>query len=76
MDRRDQNGGILTDNIGSSGEIGELNCGKWWGGYYGWRWPHGARMIVEPSYVADSCAALMTGDIRWLDICHSQLDKL
>ena len=76
MDRRDQNGGILPDNIGPSGEIGELNGGKWWGGYYGWRWPHGARMMVEPSYVAGSCAALMTGDFSWLDLCRSQLDAL
>jgi hypothetical protein len=33
-------------------------------------------MIVEPSYVAGSCAALMTGDFSWLDLCRSQLDML
>ncbi len=76
MDHRDKNGGIVPDNIGPNGEIGELMNGKWWGGYYGWRWPHGARMIVEPSYVAGSCAALMTGDFSWLDLCRSQLDML
>jgi len=36
------NGGIIPDNIGLSGKIGEYMSGKWWGGYYGWRWPHGA----------------------------------
>ena len=76
MDHRDKNGGIVPDNIGPNGQIGELMNGKWWGGYYGWRWPHGARMIVEPSYVAGSCAALMTGDFSWLDLCRSQLDML
>ncbi len=76
IDHRDKNGGIVPDNIGPNGEIGELMNGKWWGGYYGWRWPHGARMIVEPSYVAGSCAALMTGDFSWLDLCRSQLDML
>ena len=76
MDRRDKNGGIVPDNIGPNGTVGELIDGKWWGGYYGWRWPHGARMIVEPSYVAGSCAALMTGDFSWLDLCRSQLDML
>ncbi len=76
VDRRDANGGILPDNIGPGGEIGELNRGKWWGGYYGWRWPHGARNIVEPAFVAGSCAALMTGDMSHLDLCRSQLDML
>lgn len=76
MQRRDQNGGIVPDNIGPNGQIGELVDGKWWGGYYGWRWPHGARNIVEGAYVAGSCAALMTGDMSWLDLCRSQLDLL
>jgi hypothetical protein len=76
MDRRDANGGIVPDNVGPMGRIGELIDGKWWGGYYGWRWPHGARNIVEPSLVAGSCAVLMTGDLSWLDLCRSQLDRL
>ena len=46
------------------------------GGYYGWRWPHGARTIVEPALVAGSCAALMTGDLSWLDLARSQMDML
>jgi len=76
MERRDQNNGIVPDNIGPNGTIGELIDGKWWGGYYGWRWPHGARNIIEGTYVAGSCAALMTGDMSWLDLCRSQLDML
>ncbi|MBD04789.1 MAG: hypothetical protein CME24_10645 [Gemmatimonadetes bacterium] len=76
MDRRDANDGIIPDNVGPSGQIGERMDGKWWGGYYGWRWPHGARNITEPAFVAGSCAALMTGDLSWLDLCRSQLDSL
>ena len=76
MNRRDANGGIMPDNVGPNGKIGELMGGKWWGGYYGWRWPHGSRNIVEPALVAGSCAALMTGDLSWLDLCRSQLDML
>ena len=76
MKRRDQNQGIMPDNIGPSGKTGELMNGKWWGGYYGWRWPHGARNNVEPALVAGSCALLMTGDFSWLDLCRSQLDLL
>ena len=76
VEHRDANDGIVPDNIGPSGEIGELMNGKWWGGYYGWRWPHGAVNIVEPAFVAGSCAALMTGDMSHLDLCRSQLDML
>lgn len=77
IERRDANGGIMPDNIGPSGRIGELMNGKWWGGYYGWRWPHGARNIIEPTFVAGSCAMLLTGgDDSWLDLCRSQLDLL
>ena len=74
--RRDANDGIMPDNIGPNGIIGELIGGKWWGGYYGWRWPHGARNIVEPTLVAGSCALLMTGDMSHLDLARSQLDML
>ena len=35
------NDGLCPDNVGPNGRIGELMGGKWWGGYYGWRWPHG-----------------------------------
>ena len=76
VERRDANRGIVPDNIGPGGQTGELMGGKWWGGYYGWRWPHGARNIVEPAFVAGSCAALMTGDMSHLDLCRSQLDML
>ncbi len=75
-DRRDRNGGIVPDNVGPNGAVGELMQGKWWGGYYGWRWPHGAKNIVEPAYVAGSCAVLLTGDFSHLDLCRSQLDMI
>ena len=71
-----KNNGIMPDNIGPDGTMGELMDGKWWGGYYGWRWPHGARNIVEPALVAGSCALLMTGDLAHLDLARSQLDML
>ena len=76
VERRDRNDGIVPDNIGPEGGIGELMKGKWWGGYYGWRWPNGAQNIVEPAFVAGSCAVLMTGDFSYLDLCRSQLDLL
>ena len=76
MERRDRNGGIMPDNIGTSGEIGEFNDGKWWGGYYGWRWPHGFMTIMEPITNAAMNAVLMTGDYSYLDLPRSQFDLI
>jgi hypothetical protein len=75
-DRTDRNDGITPDNVGLSGEIGEYNDGKWWGGYYGWRWPHGSKSIIEPLIVAGCNLTLMHGDTRYLDLGRSQIDML
>jgi len=76
MDRKDSNGGIMPDNIGTSGIIGEFNDGKWWGGYYGWRWPHGFMTIMEPITNAAMNAVLLTGDYKYLDLPRSQFDLI
>lgn len=75
-ERTARNNGIIPDNIGLSGKIGEYNDGKWWGGYYGWRWPHGSFSILEPLCVAGTNAAMLTGDLSQLDLARSQLDML
>lgn len=70
------NAGICPDNIGPSGQIGELMGGKWWGGYYGWRWPHGFMTIIQPLTVAAMNTVLLTGDLGYLDIPRGQLDRM
>jgi hypothetical protein len=70
------NGGLCPDNVGPSGRIGELMDGKWWGGYYGWRWPHGLMSIIQPLCIAAMNALLLTGDMRYLDIPRGQLDRM
>lgn len=74
-ERTARNGGLIPDNVGLSDVIGEYNDGKWWGGYYGWRWPHGFMTIVEPLLNAGMNAQLLTGDSRWLQLVRSQIDK-
>ncbi|QGQ94566.1 hypothetical protein EHS13_06540 [Paenibacillus psychroresistens] len=74
-ERTRQNGGIIPDNVGLSGEIGQYNDGKWWGGYYGWRWPHGFMTIIEPLTNACMNAVLLTGDMGQLDLARNQLDE-
>ena len=76
MAQKDRNNGILPDNIGPSGIAGERMNGKWWGGYYGWRWPHGARSLLESTLIAGCNAMLLTGDDSWLDLHRSQADLL
>lgn len=75
-DRIAANDGICPDNIGPSGKIGETMDGKWWGGYYGWRWPHGLHTIIEPLTIAAMNAVLLTGDMNYLDIPRGQLTRL
>jgi hypothetical protein len=75
-DRIKRNDGICPDNVGPSGEIGETMDGKWWGGYYGWRWPHGFPTIIEPLTIAAMNASLLTGDLSYLDIPRGQLDRM
>jgi hypothetical protein len=76
QERAVANGGIVPDNVGPTGKIGELMDGKWWGGYYGWRWPHGYLHILEPILIAASNALLLTGDDAWLDFPRSQMDHI
>ena len=73
-DRIRRNDGICPDNVGPSGAVGECMDGKWWGGYYGWSWPHGFPTIIEPLTVAAMNAVLLTGDMGYLDIPRGQLD--
>ena len=74
--RTEQNNGIVPDNIGLSGQIGEYMDGKWWGGYYGWRWPHGGTVLLEALTVAGQNAMLLTGDDQMLNLARSQFDHL
>jgi hypothetical protein len=76
VQRTEDNGGIMPDNIGPSGRVGELMDGRWWGGYYGWRWPHGAWIMLESTLIAGANATLLTGDPSWLDLHRSQADLL
>lgn len=75
-ERIQANGGLCPDNVGPNGLIGETLDGKWWGGYYGWRWPHGFMTIIEPLTIAAMNAVLLTGDTSYLDIPRGQLDRL
>jgi hypothetical protein len=71
MERVKNNGGILPDNVGPSGKIGEHRGGKWWGGYYGWRWPHGLFNQIESTLIGGTNAYLVSGDPKYLELPRS-----
>ncbi|MEM3046667.1 MAG: hypothetical protein QW057_06230, partial [Candidatus Bathyarchaeia archaeon] len=74
MDRVRANNGIIPDNVGLSGRIGEYMDGKWWGGGYGWRVWHGFLNIGSAVLIAAFNALVLTGDTRYLELARSQID--
>ena len=76
MARAQQNGGLLPDNVGLSGQVGETLQGKWYGGLYGWTWPHGYYNIGMAATVAGANAYLLTRNPAYLDLPRSQLDHV
>jgi hypothetical protein len=74
LERIAANGGIIPDNIGPNGKIGENRQGQWWGGFYGWTGLYSLHMMGSAMMIAAQCAQLVTGDSRYLDLIRSQLD--
>ena len=76
VERSRENGGIVPDNIGLSGRIGEHNGGKWYGGWYGWTWPHGWLSIGQGVGVAAQNAMLLGQDASYAEFLRTQLQTL
>lgn len=76
MERIRENKGIIPDNIGPSGKIGELRKGQWWGGHFGWNARYSLHMILGAVTTASEAAYLVTGDPKYPGLLRSQLDVL
>ena len=76
IERAARNGGILPDNVGLSGEIGEYIDGKWYGGLYGWTWPHGWHNLGDACISAAENATLLCGDLGYMGFPRSQIDVM
>ncbi len=74
-ERTAENGGIIPDNVGRSGEIGEYTDGRWYGGYYGWSWGGWHYVGIGPTVAAEN-AVLLEGDREHLELPRSQLETL
>lgn len=74
--RAQAGGGLIPDNVGLSGQVGEYLNGRWYGGLYGWTWPHGYYNIGQAVAVAGQNATLLSGDPAWLELARTQYDRM
>jgi hypothetical protein len=74
--RAADNRGVLPDNVAPDGTVGGLLEGRWYGGHYGWNWPHGWYSVGHAAAVAALCAAGATGDDSFLDLVRPALDEM
>ncbi len=76
LQRVEENDGLLPDNIGQTGQIGEYRNGQWWGGLYGWHGRYGLMMMFASMSAASECAYMLSGDPKYLELPRSQLRGL
>lgn len=70
------NGGIMPDNAGPTGVVGETVDGKWYGGHYGWTFPHGFYFIGDAMVVGGENQRLLTGEKGRLQWVREQVEML
>jgi hypothetical protein len=75
-ERAAANGGILPDNVAPDGTVGGLLDGRWYGGHYGWSWPHGWYSVGHAAIVAALAGAAVSGDDGYLDMVRPALDEI
>jgi len=76
MDRSRQNGGIIPDNVGPTGKVGENRNGVWYGGLTGWSSTYGYTRLFHSVMVATECAVLLSGDLGYTELMRSQIKVL
>ena len=76
MERTEQNDGILPDNVGPTGKIGENRDGLWWNGVQGWNRKGGWDRMLFAVTVGVECALLISGDYGYLELLRSQLNLI
>ncbi|NKB69654.1 MAG: hypothetical protein GKR89_21495 [Candidatus Latescibacteria bacterium] len=68
--------GMLPDNIGLSGKVGEYCAGNWYGGRYGWTFPHGFLTLQKAILDAAANAFLLTRDAAYLELPRRQMQRI
>ncbi|MBM3932839.1 MAG: hypothetical protein FJ319_00795 [SAR202 cluster bacterium] len=73
LDRIKKNKGIIPDNIGPTGKIGEKRNGQWWGGLHGWMTAGASDRMFISITIAAELAHLLSGDAGYLEVLRSQI---
>jgi len=76
MERTKAAGGVIPDNVGLNGIVGEKRGGQWWGGFFGWSGRYSVEMIFNSLITASECAAVLSGDPKYPGFLRSQVDVL
>jgi hypothetical protein len=76
LKRTGDNNGLMPDNVGLDGRVGTLHNGKWYGGLYGWTWPHGFYNLGYAAITAANNAYLLTGDTGYFDLPRTMIDRI
>ncbi|UQX89757.1 hypothetical protein M6D93_07085 [Jatrophihabitans telluris] len=74
--RAEANDGLIPDNVGLDGVVGSQLEGRWYGGHYGWSWPHGMYSLAQAALVGAMSAALARRDDSFLDMPRALLDAV
>jgi len=73
-------GGLMPDNVAPDGAVGGLHDGAWYGGHYGWTWPHGLHSVGMSTLIGAINASFVSGaasgrrDDGPLDLVRTMLD--
>lgn len=67
---------MLPDSVGPDGATGSLQDGRWWGGHYGWAWPHGLHSVGMSALIGALNHALITSEDSALDMVRTMLDTV
>jgi hypothetical protein len=76
IERAKTNGGLLPDNVGLDGIVGQYMDGKWYGSMYGWTWPHGFYNIAVASIISGIQCFLLKKDPKYLEMPRTQIRKI
>ena len=75
-ERAAENDGIVPDNVDLDGDIGGNIDGKWYGGHYGWGWPHGFHNVINSVTIGAENAYLLTQNDSYLEFPRAQFDAV
>ena len=78
IERIRANDGVIPDNVGPTGQVGEHRDGQWWGGLHGWSSSESAAdRLFLGLIVGAQCAHLLSGgDDGYLEVLRSQVVAL